>query len=77
MVDKIDIKSINSVEQLEKMNISFEDAYMYLEEVIYLQENGDITLDDSIKYYKSGKILSKYAQNLLDKAKLEIDKISD
>ncbi len=73
---KINIKDITSVTQLEKLNISFEDAYSYLEKIVSLQEQGEISLEDSITYYKVGKILSSYASSVLEKAKLDLEKIN-
>lgn len=73
---KLDIKNIESIAQLEEFNISFEEAYKHLEEIVNLQERGGITLEDSIKYYKIGKVLSEYATSVLEKAKLEIEKVN-
>lgn len=80
MMDKtsknLDIKEITSIEQLEKLGISFEEAYASLEKIVNLQERGEISLEESIKYYKVGKVLAEYANNILEKAKIEIEKVN-
>ncbi|MDR0484028.1 MAG: exodeoxyribonuclease VII small subunit [Alphaproteobacteria bacterium] len=76
MSKKIDIKEITSKEQLQELNLSFEEVYAMLEKIVDLQEKGDVILEDSIKFYKIGKILAEYAQDILQKAKLEIEKVN-
>lgn len=80
MADKItknlELKDITSLEQLEKLNMSFEEAYSSLEKIVNLQERGEVSLEESMQYYKIGKILSAYANSILEKAKLEVEKVN-
>ncbi|MDR2008232.1 MAG: exodeoxyribonuclease VII small subunit [Alphaproteobacteria bacterium] len=72
---KIDIKKISSKEDLYKLNLTFEEIYQQLEEIVSLQEKGETSLEDSIKFYKIGKILAEYAQEVLEKARIEVEKV--
>jgi exodeoxyribonuclease VII small subunit len=74
-VKKIDIKKISSKEDLYKLNLTFEEIYQQLEEIVSLQEKGETSLEDSIKFYKIGKILAEYAQEVLEKARIEVEKV--
>jgi len=75
-VKKIDIKSITSKEDLQKLELSFEEVYSQLEQIVNLQEKGEISLEDSIKFYKAGKILAEYAQDILASARVEVEKVN-
>ncbi len=53
--------------------ISFEEAYKKLEEIALKLEDSEISLDDSIALFEEGIKLSKYCQEVLEKAKQKIE----
>lgn len=58
-------------------NLSYEEAYQRLEEVIAQLESGELSLEQSVALYEQGQKLSAYCQNLLEKAELKIQQIDD
>jgi exodeoxyribonuclease VII small subunit len=73
----LEVKDIQSLEKIKTMEVPFEEAYTTLEKIVALQEDGDISLEDSVMYYKAGKILAKYCVELLENAKVDVQKIAD
>jgi exodeoxyribonuclease VII small subunit len=57
--------------------LSFEDAYSQLEELVAKLESGDMSLEESVSLFERGKELAAHCQSLLDKAELRVKKISD
>jgi len=57
---------------MEKKNDSFEAAIEELEEIIEKMEKGDMTLDESIKFFQKGIELSKFCSEKLDEAERKI-----
>ncbi len=55
---------------------SFEKRMERLEEIVRLLENGEVSLDESIKLYKEGTELSKLCHDELEKAKQTVEKIA-
>lgn len=53
--------------------LSFEEAYKKLEEIAARLESSDITLDESIALFEEGVKLSKYCDEMLEKAKQKIE----
>jgi exodeoxyribonuclease VII small subunit len=58
-------------------NLSFEEAYAELEQIITRLEAGDLPLDESVTLYERGRKLSEHCQTLLDKAELRISQLAD
>ncbi len=58
-----------------KKDIKFEEALERLAEINEKLESDEISLEDSLKYFKEGLELSKLCQKKLDEAKLEIQNI--
>jgi exodeoxyribonuclease VII small subunit len=56
-------------------DLSFEQAMSELEQIVRRLENGDISLNDSIKTYMRGTQLKNHCQKTLDEAKLQVEKI--
>jgi exodeoxyribonuclease VII small subunit len=71
------LNSDDAIKTMHDINISFEEAYSYLQEIVNSQENTNISLEDSIKNYKLGKSLVAYCEQLLDKAKHTIEDVID
>jgi exodeoxyribonuclease VII small subunit len=78
----LDIRNLNEIdkiktfEDLQFLNLTFEQAYEYLEAIVSLQRADKIPLQEGIIYYKLGVLLSKYCSEILQKANLEIEEIS-
>ena len=58
-------------------NLEFEEAFERLNKIIDLIDEGDISLDDSIKYYEVGILLKNHCEKKLRDAELKIKKVVD
>jgi exodeoxyribonuclease VII small subunit len=72
-----DFEKVQSIADLKEAEVSFESAYSKIENIVEMQEKGTLNLEDSIKFYKIGKILTQYCQEILNEAKEDIEKISN
>ena len=52
--------------------LTFEEAIENLESIVNELETGKLTLDESVKKFESGMKLSKYCNEILDKAEKNI-----
>ena len=59
----------------KKKENNFESALKRLEEISYLLENEDTSLEDSINLFEEGIELKEFCEEKLKSAKLKIDKI--
>ncbi|MFI3206195.1 MAG: exodeoxyribonuclease VII small subunit [Clostridia bacterium] len=57
--------------------ITFEKALSRLEEINFLLEKGDLSLDESIKLFEEGSKLSLFCYEKLETAKKKVSEISD
>ena len=55
--------------------LSFEDALVKLEETVHALEEGNLSLEESIKLYEVGMELTRVCTDRLAKAKLKITEI--
>ena len=62
---------------MENGEISFEDAYRRLEEVVNALETGDNTLDQSMTLFEEGMSLTKICGDLLNGAELRITRLEN
>ncbi len=69
------LNSEDAVQSMHNANISFEEAYSYLQDLVNSQENANISLEDSIKNYKLGRSLVDYCEQVLDKARHTIEDV--
>ncbi len=53
-------------------NLSYEESIKELEQIVKELENGELTLDDSIKKFEKGMELSKHCSELLENAEKKI-----
>ena len=58
-------------------NLSFEEAFERLNKVVELIEDGDVSLDESIKYYEIGILLKNHCEEKLKNAETKIKKVVD
>ncbi len=55
--------------------LSFEEAYDRLEDVLSRLQMGNMTLDDSIAAFEEGMALAAHCQALLDAAELRVEQL--
>lgn len=55
-------------------DLSFEDAYAQLEDVLTALETGDLTLDESLARYELGVALTEFCERKLEEAELRVRK---
>ena len=58
-------------------NLTYEDAFSRLQKITELLENGNVTLDDSIKYYEQGILLKNFCEKKLKDAEMKIKNVLD
>lgn len=56
----------------EEKELNFEETMQRLETIVQELENGNLSLDDSIKKFEEGMALSKNASNYLEQAEKKI-----
>jgi exodeoxyribonuclease VII small subunit len=57
--------------------LTFEQAYAQLEEILAQLESGDLTLDESVALYAQGQTLSRLCGEKLDAAELRVQQVMD
>ena len=57
--------------------LSFENALEELENIVAKLESGDLTLEESVTVFERGRKLSDYCQEILDKAELRVNQLTD
>ena len=58
-------------------NLTYEDAFDRLQKITELLENGNVSLDDSIKYYEHGILLKNFCEKKLKDAEMKIKNVLD
>ena len=58
-------------------DLSYEDAFDRLQKITELLENGNVSLDDSIKYYEQGILLKNFCEKKLKDAEIKIKNVLD
>jgi exodeoxyribonuclease VII small subunit len=61
--------------ELEKM--TYEQAYKELEEIVSALESNQQSLEESMRLYERGQLLSRYCSGLLEKAEMKIQQLSN
>jgi exodeoxyribonuclease VII small subunit len=56
-------------------NLSFEEAFKELEDVVHRLEEGGLTLDESIALFERGMRLAKQCGQKLDEAELKVSQL--
>lgn len=57
---------------MNEMNKSFEEAVAELELIVDKLEKGELSLDESMEYFRRGVELAKYCNKILDEAERKI-----
>ena len=58
-------------------NLSFEQAFQQLEEVVQSLERGDLTLDESLGQFERGMLLARFCEGKLDLAEQRVSELTD
>jgi exodeoxyribonuclease VII small subunit len=58
-------------------NLTYEQAYKELEEIVAALETNQQSLEESMKLYERGQKLSQYCAGMLEKADLKIQQLSN
>jgi exodeoxyribonuclease VII small subunit len=58
-------------------NLSFEDAYQQLEEIVAQLEQGDLSLDQSLALHERGQKLADHCARKLNEAELKVKEIRE
>ena len=58
-------------------DLSFEEAYRQLEDIVAQLESGELSLDESVALYERGQALARLCGEMLDRAELRIQQIDD
>ena len=58
-------------------DLTYEDAFDRLQKITELLENGNVSLDDSIKYYEQGILLKNFCEKKLKDADMKIKIVLD
>jgi len=56
--------------------LTYEQAYAQLEQIVNSLENGEYSLDETLTMYEKGQKLAEYCANLLDQAEIKLKKIA-
>lgn len=59
------------------MNMNYEESVKRLEEIVSKLEEGNLSLENSLKLYEEGVILSEKCRKMLYDAKLKITNINE
>lgn len=57
-------------------DLTFEEALKELESSVTKLEEGNLTLEESLKLYERGRALSDFCQQVLEKAELRIEHLT-
>ena len=55
--------------------LSFEESFERLNEILELLENGEVSLDDSINFYEEGVKLKNHCEEKLKNAEIKVQKV--
>ncbi len=56
---------------------NFESSISELEQLVIKMESGELSLDDSLEQFQRGVELTRHCQQLLENARLTVEKLSD
>ncbi len=59
------------------VNLSFEDAYAQLEDIVTRLEAGNLPLEETVSLYERGQTLARRCEELLEAAELRVQQIDD
>ena len=72
-----DLLRMNDLLNKKIEDLTYEDAFDRLQKITELLENGNVSLDDSIKYYEQGILLKNFCEKKLRDAEMKIKNVLD
>ena len=72
-----DLLRMNDLLDKKIEDLTYEDAFDRLQKITELLENGNVSLDDSIKYYEQGILLKNFCEKKLKDAEMKIKNVLD
>jgi len=66
----------NRMTEIPVEQLSFEQAYTELENIVLALETGQHSLEAALQYYERGQVLARHCSSLLDQAELKIQRLS-
>ncbi len=57
-------------------DLTYEQAFIELEEIVNAMENQQLPLDESMRLFERGQMLAQHCATLLDRAELKIKELS-
>lgn len=60
---------------MAQKNMSFEDKIQRLEQIVRQLEQGEVSLEDSLKLFQEGTKLSAECNKILENAELQVEKV--
>lgn len=61
----------------EKKKLTYEQAFARLEKITEMLDEGDLSLDESIKLFEESTELASYCSKSLESARLKVTKLSE
>ena len=61
----------------EKKKLTYEQAFARLEKITEMLDEGDLSLDESIKLFEESTELASYCSKCLESARLKVTKLSE
>ncbi len=58
-------------------SLSFEEAFEELEALVRQLEEGKLPLEETIRLFERGSLLAQHCQDLLDKAELRVQQLTE
>jgi exodeoxyribonuclease VII small subunit len=66
----------NEIEETALKELSFEAALLELEELVTRLEQGDLTLEESLRLFERGQKLSDFCNAQLDEASMKVEQLT-
>lgn len=73
--EEITKEEITKEENVEKLDISFEDALKELDQIVQELQRSDLALDKSMELFRRGTQLIQFSKEILDEAEQEVTEL--
>jgi exodeoxyribonuclease VII small subunit len=64
-----------TVEEADLGDVTFEDAFAELEQLVRQLDEGNLALDEAVSLYERAQTLARYCQQCLDQAELRVTQL--
>lgn len=72
----VDFDSLMASSDQPVEELSYEEAYQQLDQIVSVLESGEYPLDVSLRLFERGQTLARYCSDVLDKAELKVQQVS-